>query len=216
MAEYKTEEEQIESLKHWWEKNGKFAIVGVIIVIAGAVGGKVWRDFQITTAGKVSAQYDLMLKELDSGDVDTAAQRGAEIIDKNPDMYYAILAALALAKAHVEKAENDQAIQRLSWAMSHNNDVHLQHIIRIRLAKVLLSQDKLDEAMTHAGIAETGAFGSQYEIVKGDIFYKKGEFESAKTAYQAALNDAKLTGQLRNFVQLKLDDLASSGSEEAL
>lgn len=218
MAEYKTEEEQVEALKRWWEKNGKFVIIGGIVVVAGVVGGKAWKDFQVTTAGKVSAQFDLMLKELESGEWDSAKQRGTEIIENNKDLQYATLAAMAMAKVHVEKGENDQAFQQLSWALSSTADEKLQHIIRLRLAKVLIAQGKLDQAMTHATYPNTGGFASQYAIVKGDIYYKKGEFESAKTAYKSALSDSKLGGQLRNFVQLKLDDLGGddSWSEEKL
>lgn len=216
MAEYQTEEEQVEALKRWWEKNGKFVIIGGIVVIAGVVGGKTWRDFQLTNAGKVSAQYDLMMQEVDNDQLDSAMQRAQGIVSKNPDMYYAVLSALMMAKIHVDKGENDSAAQQLSWALANTDDANMQHIIRIRLAKVLITQDKLGEAMTHATFPQTGSFSSQYSVVKGDIYYKKGEFESAKTAYKSALNDKNLGGQLRNFVQIKLDDLGGVAKEESL
>ena len=214
MAQYQTEEEQVEALKRWWEKNGKFVIIGGIVVIAGVVGGKTWRDFQLTNAGKVSAQYELMMKEMEGDKLDAAMQRAQDIISKNPDMQYAVLSALALAKAYVEKSDYDQAAQQLSWAMSHSKEEEIQHIARIRLAKVLIAQGKLDEAMGYANFPQTGEFSSQYAIVKGDIYYKKGELESAKTAYKSALDDKKMSGQLRNFVQLKLDDLGGSGDKQ--
>ena len=216
MAQYQTEEEQVEALKRWWEKNGKWVIIGGIVIIAGVVGGKTWKDFQMTNAGKVSAQYNLMMQEIESGNTESALQRGTDIVEKNADTEYAIYAALALAKISAENGDNDAANQRLSWALSATEDEKLKHVIRLRLAKVLIEQGKLDEAMTHATFPQTGGFSSQYSIVKGDIYIQKGEFESAKTAYQAALDDKNLGGQLRNFVQIKLDDLGGSGSEETL
>jgi len=213
VAEYQTEEEQVEALKRWWEKNGKFVIIGGIVVIAGVVGGKTWQDFQLTTAGKVSAQYNLMLEELEAGDEDSATQRAQDIITKNADMHYAVLSAMMLAKTHVDKGDNDAAFQQLSWALSNTDDSNMKHVIRLRLAKVLIAQDKLGEAMTHATFPETGSFSSQYSVIKGDIYYKKGELESAKTAYKAALDDKELGGQLRSFVQIKLDDLGGIAEE---
>ena len=180
------------------------------------VGGKAWRDFQLASAGKLSAQYDLMMQEMDAGKLESAMQRGTDIIEKNPDTHYAVLAALALAKVYVNKGENDKAAERLSWAVTANKDEDFQHIIRLRLAKVLIAQNKLDEAMTHASFPDTGTFSAQYAILKGDIYYKKGEFESAKTAYQSALADNKLSAQLKNFVQLKIEDLGGSEAGEAL
>lgn len=216
MANYKTEEEQVEDLKRWWEKNGKFVIIGGIVVIAGVVGGKTWKDFQITSSGKLSAQYDLMLQEMDSGNVDSAIQRATDLTDKNPDTEYALLATLAAAKMYVDKGDYDSAAQKLSATLSSTKDEKLQHIVRLRLAKVLIAQNKLDEAMTHATFPQVGAYASQYSIVKGDIYFKKGEFESAKTAYKSALSDTGLDGQLRNFVQLKLDDIGGTSVEGTL
>lgn len=216
MSGYQTEEEQVEALKRWWEKNGKFVIIAGIIVIAGVVGGKTWRQFQLSKAGKVSAEYSLMMKEAQSGKSDSAIQRAQLIIDKNPDTYYATLAALMAAKLQVEKGNNDAAVQQLDWAMSHTKDENTMHVIRLRLAKILISQGKLDKAMTYATFAQTGKFASQYSIIQGDIYYKKGELESAKAAYQTALNDKNLSGQLRSFVQLKLDNLGGGAKGASL
>jgi len=216
VTQYQTEEEQVEALKRWWEKNGKFIIIAGIVVIAGVVGGKTWREFQLTKAGKVSAEYSLMMQEVQTDKIDSAMQRAQNIITKNPDMYYAILSAMMLAKMQEDKGDNAAAAQQLNWAMNHTKDEDTKHIVRLRLAEVLIAQGKLDEAMTQATVPQTGKFASEYSIVQGDIYYKKGEFGSARTAYKTALNDKNLTGQLRNFVQLKLDNLGGDANGAAL
>jgi predicted negative regulator of RcsB-dependent stress response len=206
---YQTEEEQIASIKRWWEANGKFVIIGGIIIIASVIGTRTWQNFELSKLQKVSAQYDLMMKELEDGSVDAVLQRGAEVIKNNPDLQYAVLTAMLVAKVEVEKGNNDAAVERLNWALTNTKSEQLKHIIRIRLAKVLLAQDKLDEALTYATFAQQDSFGSQYSIIQGDIYVKKGEIGSAKTAYTAALNDKTMGSQLRNFVQMKLDDLGN-------
>ncbi len=211
MSEYKTEDEQVEALKRWWEKNGKFVIIGGIVILSSVIGQQVWSNFKISTLTKASAQFDVLMDELETGKTDSVLQRGETLIKSNPDLTYSILSALAMAKVHVEKGDNSAAAERLRWALDNAKQEDIQHIVRIRLAKVLMAQGKLDEALTLANYPKQGNFRSQYTIVKGDIFYKKGEIGSAKTAYRSALDDSKLGSQIRGFIQIKLDDLGGSG-----
>lgn len=210
MTAYQTEEEQIASMKRWWEANGKFVIIGGIVVVASVIGTRAWQNFELSSLTKTSAQYDLMLQELEAGREDSVLQRGVEIIKNNPDFQYAVLSALLVAKVEVEKGNNEEAFNKLSWALENAKSEKLKHVIRIRVSKVLLAMGKLNEALTHATFPQQGEFSSQYSIVQGDIYLKKGEAGSAKTAYQAALDDKSLGGQLRNFVQMKLDDLGET------
>jgi len=212
---HQTEEEQIEAIKRWWERNGKFVILGVIVVIASVVGTRAWQNFELTNSGKVSAQYDLMMKEIEDDRIDSAIQRGKDIIDNNSEMMYATLAALAIAKLHINTSEYEQAVERLKWALNKTTTGELQHIIRLRLARALLAAGQLNEALSYANFPQPDKFSAQYAVVKGDIYYKKGELASAQTAYKSAIDDKELGSQLRTFVQTKLDDLGSTLTAEA-
>lgn len=214
MTAYQSEEEQIASIKRWWEVNGKFVIIGGIVVVASVIGTRVWQNFETSALVKASAQYDLMLREFEAEKFDSVLQRGSSISKSSPDLQYAILAAMLVAKVEVEKGNNDAAFERLNWALGQSQSEKIKHIIRIRLAKVLLAQGKFDEALTHATFAQQGGFASQYAILQGDVYVKKTEIESAKTAYRKALADSTLGGQLRGFVQMKLDDLGVTGVGE--
>lgn len=214
MTAYKTEEEQVEDLKRWWEKNGKFAIVLLIVAVATTVGVRAWQDFKQSAANKASAQYDLMMEEFAASKIDSVIQRGNEIILKSPDLAYSVLAAMTVAKVMVDKTDYAKAEEKLNWALLNSKDEKIQHIVRIRLAKVLIAQGKYGEAMTFANFAQQGAFSSQYSIVKGDLYYRKGELASAKTAYQAAINDSNISPQLKSFIQIKLDDIGGAITKE--
>lgn len=207
MTAYKTEEEQVEDIKRWWEKNGKFLIVLAIVAIATTVGVRTWQDFKQSATNIASEQYDLMMAEFAEGKTDSVIQRGDAIILKSPDLAYAVLSAMTVAKVNVDKGNYTEAEAKLNWALLNSKNEKIQHIIRIRIAKILIAQSKFDQAMTIATFAQQGVFSSQYLIVKGDIYYKKGEFASAKTAYQAAINDSGISEQLKSFIQIKLDDI---------
>jgi len=212
MTAYQTEEEQIASMKRWWETNGKFVIIGGIVVIATIVGTRTWQNFELSTLAKASAQYDLMLQELEAGRDDSVVQRGTVIIKNNADLQYAVLSAMLVAKVEIGKGNNDEAFQKLSWALENTESEMIKHIIRIRLSKVLLEMGKLGEALTHATYPQQDEFSAQYSIAQGDVYVKKGEAASAKTAYRAALADKAMSSQLRSFVQLKLDNLGKDES----
>ncbi len=210
METYRTEDDQIDAIKRWWEKNGKFLIVGLIFVFAGVVGGGVWKDYQQTAQFSVSNEFDAMMQELRDDKTDDALKRGGQLVDKYTDSHYAIMTSLAMAKIEVEKGNLDAAKLRLTWALDNNDKPSLEHIIRLRLIRVLSATDKLDEALTLAMQGNMSNFASEYSIIKGDIYRAQGEFEQARNAYQLAMQSDGVTPQTKQMVQLKLDDLGTT------
>ena len=212
METYRTEEDQIDAIKRWWEKNGKFLIIGLIFVFAGVVGGGVWRDYEQNAQFVVSNEFDAMMEELRTDKVDEALKRGGQLVDKNKDSYYAIMTSLAMAKLEVEKDNLDAAKLRLTWALENNKQAGIEHIIRLRLIRVLIASDKLNEALTHALKGNASDFSSEYAVVKGDIYRAQGEFTQARNSYQLAMQSDGATPQTKQIIQLKLDDLGDSST----
>lgn len=212
MDNYRTDEEQVEALKRWWEKNGKLVIVFGILFIGGVIGGRVWMDFKQTTTGKASAEYDLMMQEMQVKNAESAMRRGATLMEQHKDSPYANLAALAVAKMEVEKGDFSAAGLRLKWVMDNSADANISHIARLRLIRVLLEEGKLDEALGHSNVAESGKFKPEYDMLKGDIHVSKGQLDLARSAYQAALGGEGLSPQTSAMLKLKLDDLGGASS----
>jgi predicted negative regulator of RcsB-dependent stress response len=151
-----------------------------------------------------------MLNSLQSGDEEAALHYGVNVVEQYSDSVYAVLAALGVAKLEVSKGDTDAATQRLKWALERANEDGLKHVVQLRLARLLLDQGKLDEALQYANPANMGTFKSSYSHVKGDIYLQKGDQDMARMAYQAALQDQQLSPQTRNLVQMKLDDLGGA------
>lgn len=203
----KTDQEQIEDLKQWWEKHGKVILVGVVFLISGVIGGQVWMDFQESSKARVSGEFSLVMQELQNGDADAAAQRASALIEKNSESSYASLAALALAKVEVEKGELDNAQLRLQWAAEHSELAALKAVAKLRLAKVMLAQGEIDAALAQLDGNVPASFNAAYAVARGDAYAQKGDTAAARTAYQSALDDKELATQLRGLVQMKLDSL---------
>ena len=43
MADYETEEEQIEALKDWWRENGNSLLIGVAVALVAVFGFRGWQ-----------------------------------------------------------------------------------------------------------------------------------------------------------------------------
>jgi predicted negative regulator of RcsB-dependent stress response len=208
MSVYSTEEEQIEAIKAWWKQYGTSVIAG--LVLGGAImgGTKYWMSHQNQKAVAASTEYQVLIDALDKDNLDQVLSRGAALVDQYPGTPYAALAALAMAKAKVEQGKFDEAEGHLQWVIDHGNQPELKHIARLRLAKLLLAEDKADAALAQLGGADPDNFQAAYEELKGDIYTHQGKTAQARSAYQAALA-AMPEGVDRSNLQMKLDDLGA-------
>lgn len=212
MDTYRTDEEQVEALKRWWEANGKLVILAGIFFVAVVVGGRVWMDFKETAMAKASAEYDLMLDEMLNEKVDDALRRGSMLMEQHADAPYAAMAALAMAKMEVEKGDLNSARLRLNWVLEHKTLDNLDHVARTRLVRILIEEGKLDEALTQASVADMGTFSAEYSMLRGDIYRAQGKKDMAISAYKMAMDSAEVSPQTKSVLKLKLADLGEANS----
>ena len=59
---------------------------------------------------------------------------------------YAVLSSLITSKKHIESNDFELGIQQLRWALSQDHGDSMEDLIRVRLARVLASSNKSDEA----------------------------------------------------------------------
>lgn len=207
MNVYATEEEQVEALKKWWKENGKSVIGGVLIGVAVLYGGKMWLDQRNTHAEMASAEYEAMIQELNQDRRNQAADRGAAILGQYSDTAYSDLTALAMAKIKVDENDLVAAKSHLQWAMDNSKQQGIKQVARLRMARVLHAEGNYDGALQLLNSADAGTFKAAYEELKGDIYVDKGELNSARTAYNMALQTLEPTARSRRYLEMKLDNI---------
>ncbi len=209
MEIHTTEEQQVEAIKKWWSENMWSLIGGVAIGIGALVGGRAWIDGQNTYMESASSEYQFMLENMSAGKNDEASSAGAQLLGQFSDTPYASLAAMAMAKIKADGGDLVAASSHLRWALDNTDQAPVKHEARLRLSRILFSENKNSEALDLLNAAETGVYTSVYEQLKGDIYVADGKPESARTAYTRALQTLAPNASGQQTLQMKLDDLGS-------
>ncbi len=213
MSEMRTEEEQVEAIKNWWKENGKQTVVAVVVVAAGWFGFQGYKDQQQATGEAASAIYQQVLGINDSKEEADKGRRSLlldQLTGEYKDTIYAQFAALLNAKDAVEAKDLPLAESQLRAVMTNSKDDALTHLATVRLARVLLAMEKMDDALALVQVQNSGAFEAEYEETKGDIYYAQGDKDAARDAYSKAVVAAQRIGANNPILQMKLDDLAVS------
>lgn len=206
-----TDDQQVENLKRWWRENGRSIIAGVAIAVIALIGWQQWQNYQRERGERSSDEYTAFLREIRKPDAgEGAVQRGEQLIEQYGGTAYGPLTAFWLAQYFVEHNELDKAAAKLRWALENADTDAERHVARLRLARVLMAQQKNDEALALVANVPSDAFASQYQELRGDILSAQGKGDEAVAAYRAALEDSKLDGSRRSIIELKLNDLGAT------
>lgn len=207
----RSDDEQLETLKDWWNKSGKALAAGVVIAIAGVGGWKAWETRQINQAESASQLYSELAQIVLTGTGESRDQQADALILRLTTDYsksvYADYANLFAARLAVERNELERAQSHLRAALDSTRVEAIELVARLRLARILNSQDQVDEALALLSIPETGAFTAEFESLRGDLLMSKGDALQAREAYQKALDASRAAGESTPLVEMKLDSL---------
>lgn len=203
----KTEAEQVEDLKRWWEQNGKWVVIVLVLGVSGFVGGTVWNNHQLAQKVAASAKFDAVFQLIDNGQDEQAMAEASKLIEQYRETDYAAGAALALAKLQSDKKDYDAARLHLQWILDNSQNAEMKNVASLRLARLLLAQQKLDEALALANPATPGAYAAAFAMMRGEILQAKGDKAAARIAYQAALDSKTISPQTRDAIRMKMDEL---------
>lgn len=183
-------------------------ITGLVLGILVIVGVRFWYAYQTRQAQGASHFYSQMELALTINDTVLAKTRGQAVLDEYPSTAYAELAALKLAKLAVDAGEMEAAAQYLQEVIATSSETGIVAIAKLRLARVFLQLEKLDEAYKLVSKDGKGSLASAYAEVRGDILARRGDKALARESYRLALAGAADEPQRQTFITMKLDELA--------
>ena len=210
-----TDQQQAEIIKNWLKENRKFLVGGLVLGISGFFGIQFFQQNKLKEAEMASQLYseiEFTVKQQRLTQAQTLLQKMDTDFAKTP---YQDQGHLFMAKLYMDSVDYENAILQLEFLIENSTEESLQHIARIRIARIKLQQNLYNEALQILETESMGSFEAKYEEIKGDIFSKKGEFSEAQAAYSKAL-DLLLPGEFDyEYIQMKFKDIQSEDLNEA-
>ncbi|MBW2942588.1 YfgM family protein [Zhongshania aquimaris] len=217
METYRTEEEQIEAIKRWWQDNGKSTVFGIALALAIVFGWRGWQGHQEAQAGEASAIFDNLLiadaaVQRDGSSLSTAQHLADTLKDRFASLSYGQFAALFKAKYAVKSDDYAAATAELEWVLKQGPSAQIKAQTEIRLAQVLYSQKEYGKATAYlSGLASTG-YAAEAAELEGDVAFAQGDKAAALAAYQRARSLARTQEAPVNnaMLEMKINDLSAA------
>ena len=198
------EQEQIASLKAWWEKYGNLTSWVVIAGLAAYSGFNGWNYYQRNQATQAAALYDELTSAVDAKDNAKVLRAAGDMESKFGSTTYAPMSALVAAKSSFDANDVKSAKAQLQWAIEHGGD-EFKSVAKVRLAGVLLDEKAYDEALKVLAGDVPAEFAAAVADRKGDILVAQNKLAEARAAYQAALDASDKKSPGRQLIQLKFE-----------
>jgi len=211
MAHYDLEEqEQIASLKTWWNMYGNLVTGVVTVACVAVIGWQGWNWYQRGQSTQAAAIYGVLEQAVAVRDAQKIKAAAGELAEKYGNTAYASLGALLAGKQSFEAGDLKTAKAQLSWAADNGKD-EIKDIARLRLAAVLLDEKAYDEALKQLEVGHAPAFAVRFQELRGDILAAQGKKAEALVAYKAAQAKGEgKTGVGSELLQQKIDSLGEA------
>lgn len=217
MDDLLSEKEQIEQLRSWWSVYGGYVIFGVA---AGAIllfGINYYKNSKLNAQLQGSSLYQQLTDDVVDGNLEEAEILAGELAASYGDTPYAAQAKLAIARLYMDKNRDEDAADALRDLLESDSSDEIKQIARLRLAKILLYQEKPSDVIDLLEGQGSNAFAAAYGEVLGDAYAALERYADAEAAYQQVLMDPLSQGTVnQQLVQWKALDLpATEAAEEA-
>lgn len=209
------EQEQLDQLKHFWNRYGNLITWVLIIALAGYAAFNGWNWWQREQAVKAGALYEELERAVQSADADKAGRVFADLKERFGRTAVAQQGGLLAAKLQFEKGQVEPARASLAWVGEHATEAEYKTVARLRLAGLLLDQKQYDAALKQLEDATAKGFEPLVADRRGDVLMAQGKQEDAKAAYLKAWQAMAPTVEYRRLIEAKLIALGAAPPAEA-
>lgn len=208
MDELLSEKEQLEQMRAWWSEYGRYVIAGVVIAVGLLVGFNQYQGSKHEAQVEASELYESLAIHVTDGDLDDAEKVADDLATNYANTTYAAQSKLAMARLYMDKNRDQDAADVLGELLALRGNDELKQIGRLRLARILLYQDKAQEVVDLLDATEANAFAALNNELLGDAHVALGNIDAAAEAYTKALADPSPAPTInRGLLQMKLADL---------
>jgi predicted negative regulator of RcsB-dependent stress response len=204
------EQEQLDALKAFWNKQGNL-ITGVLILVLGAYAAwNGWQYWQREQAQKAGALFEELDRAALAGDAEKVSRVFADLKERNPGTAYAQQGGLLAAKVQLAKGQTDAAKASLGWVADNALEDEARQLARLRLAGVQADAKQYPEALKTLDAVKGEGFDALAADRRGDVLLAQGKKAEALVAYQAAWKTMGEKVEYRRLIDAKLTALGAA------
>jgi predicted negative regulator of RcsB-dependent stress response len=203
------EQEQLDELKHFWQRWGDLITWVLIAVLGGYAAWMGWQSYAVKQAAQSAVLYDTVERSALSGDMALLDRSVTDIKDKFASTTYAQQAALLAARVCQDKDRKADAKSQLIWVAEKAGDEGYQALARLRLAALLIDEKAYDEARKQLTAKAPEAFAPLMADRLGDLAMLQAQPAEAVQHYKNAWKGFEPNAEYRRLVAVKLAALGS-------
>ena len=209
------EQEQLDRVKQLWKQYGNLVTWVVIIALGGFAAFHQYQNWQRGQGAKAAAMYDELEQAAQAADVKKVERVFEDLRREYPSTVAAEQGGLLAAKLQFDAGQPDAARATLDWVAANASEKEYKVLAGLRLAGLLLDQNKPDEALKALPAEVPPSFKGLLEDRRGDILHAQGKHAEAKAAYQAALAALDPRLDYRRLVEAKMTSLGATAPAAA-
>lgn len=203
------EQEQLDALKAFWNKQGNLVTAVLVLVLAAFAAWNGWQYWQREQAVKAGAMFDELERASTAADADKTGRVFNDLKERFPRTAFAQQAALLTAKTQFDKGQLDAAQASLQWLAQNGSDDELRTVAQLRLAALHAQAKRHDDALKALDGATAAGFEGLVADRRGDVLSLQGKKTEAVAAYQAAYKVMSDKLDYRRLVDAKLTALGA-------
>jgi predicted negative regulator of RcsB-dependent stress response len=204
------EQEQLASIKAWWNQYGNLLTWILIVALGGYAAWNGWKYYETSQAAQASQLFDELRKAAAEKDAAKVQRAATDMQDKFGRTAFAEMSALMAAKTAYEANDAKTAKAQLQWVIDHGRSDEYKAIAKIRLAGILLDEKAYDEGLKLLAGDIAPSFQGMAADRKGDILSAQNKLDEARAAYRLALERTEQKNPARQIIQIKLDALGGA------
>lgn len=209
MSVYMTEEEQLATIKKWWDKYSNILTLVLSLLLLVFAGFKYWSWHQEKIIAQASTAYEHLMLAFSNQDNKGIRSYANQLVSDYGQTVYADAAHLALAKLEVNKEHYDKALKSLSHVAKRSKIGALRQVAKLRMARLLTAQKVYDKALVELSVLDDKVYMPLVSELKGDIFAATGQYQQAMKSYKEAITGARTNGLANLFLEMKTNELAA-------
>jgi predicted negative regulator of RcsB-dependent stress response len=198
-----TEAELLQNLKQWFKKYGKLTIITMTIFLSIGIGWYAAKRQHNNKLANASILYEELLNSLYKDDTKQISILAKQLINTYNHTPYAKLGALILAKHYIQHGDLNAAKTQLMWVMEKAEIPAVRQIARLRIARILLTENKRKEALQTLNTVDDPSLSPLIDEVRGDVHKALGKTDAAHRDYEKSLNNWPNNIPGKGLLQLK-------------